>query len=60
MLELRGQRTVRRYTRPVVRPGLVLVGTDIDHRFNSKAHSWLGRTNGLVFCVVWDVWRTVE
>lgn len=60
LTKLRRQGAILSDTRPVIRPGLVSVRADADHRLDREAHTRLRLPNRLVLRIVRDVWRTVE
>lgn len=60
MLELGGKGTIGRGTSPVIGPCAVSMRSNVDHRFNGKAHAWLGGANSLVLRVVRNIWGGVE
>ncbi len=60
MLELRRPRAILRDARPVIRPRLVLVATQTDHRLDRKGHARLRDPHRLVFRIMGHVGRTVE
>jgi hypothetical protein len=60
MLELSRPTAVDRDTRPVVRPGLVLVTTQRDHWLDGEAHSWFRLADSLVLPIMWHIRRAVK
>jgi hypothetical protein len=60
MLELRRPRPIDRHGSPVIRPRLVLVGTQRYHRLNRKRHARPTLAHRLVLPVMWHVRRTME
>jgi hypothetical protein len=60
VLELRSQGTILGDTRPIIRPCLVSVRANADHRFNCETHSWFCLPNCLVLRVVRDIGCAVE
>ena len=60
MLELRRLATVGGHTRPVIRPGLVLVRAQGNHRLDGETHAGLRLSDSLVLGVMGHVGRAVE
>ena len=60
MLELRRLATISGHTRPVVRPGLVLVCAQGNHRLDGEAHAGLRLADSLILGVMRHVGRAVE
>ena len=60
MLELCGPRTILSDTRPIIRPCLVPVRPQANHRLNSETHPWLCNTNSLVLRIMRYIGRAVE
>lgn len=60
VLKLRSPAAVGSHTRPVVRPGPVLVRTQSNHRLNGETHARLRLTDSLVLRVMGNVGRAVE
>lgn len=60
VLELRRLATIRSNTRPVIRPRLILVRAQRNHRLDSKAHARFRLANGLVLGVVRNIRRAME
>jgi hypothetical protein len=60
VLKLRRLAPIRSNTRPVIRPSLILVRAQRDHRLDSKAHTRLRLADGFVLGVMRDVGCAVE
>lgn len=45
---------------PVIRPCLISIRSNGDHRFDGEAHAGLGRSNSLVLGVMWNIRCAVE
>lgn len=60
MLKLRTQRPIRGRARPVIRPHLLSIRPQVNHRLDREAHPGLGDSGGPVLSVMGDVWSAVE
>ena len=60
MLELRRPAPIRRHHGPVIRPRLIPVRAQTDHRLDGKAHTRLRHADGFVLGVMGHVGRAVE
>lgn len=60
LTKLSSERAILRNARPVIRPGLVPVCTDTDHRLDCEAHAGFRLPDGFVLGIMWYIRSAVE
>ena len=60
MFKLRGATPVLRNTRPIIRPRLILIGPQTDHRFNCKRHPGLRHPHRLILRIMRHIRRAMK